>query len=113
MIPKELLSEDGIEEALNTMQYANSDAHIRDLMESRQKAIHDQASREHFAREEGIAEGKAEGIAKGIAKGNIEGKAESQLEIARNLLDILDDEIIAKKTGLDLDTVRQLRNGLK
>jgi len=94
-------------------------------MESRQKAIHDQASREYFAREEGIAEGiekgkaegKAEGIAEGIAEGktegNIEGKAESQLEIARNLLDILDDEIIAKKTGLDLDTVRQLRNGLK
>ena len=121
MIPKELLSEDGIEEALNTMQYANSDAHIRDLMESRQKAIHDQASREYFAREEGIAEGiekgkaegKAEGIAEGKTEGNIEGKAESQLEIARNLLDILDDEIIAKKTGLDLDTVRQLRNGLK
>lgn len=31
------------------------------------------------------------------------------IEIARNLLDVLDDEVIAKKTGLDIDLIKQLR----
>lgn len=31
------------------------------------------------------------------------------LEIAKNLLDILDDETISRKTGLPVDLVHQLR----
>jgi len=44
---------------------------------------------------------------KGFKKGFEEGKA--QISIAKNLLDILDDETIAKKTGLSVDTVNNLR----
>lgn len=32
-----------------------------------------------------------------------------ELEIAKNLLDILDDETISIKTGLDIDIVKKLR----
>ncbi len=38
-----------------------------------------------------------------------EGKREGKIEIAKNLLDILDDETIALKTGLEVEEVRQLR----
>ena len=38
-----------------------------------------------------------------------EGKLEEKLEIARNLLDILDDETIAAKTGLSIEEVKRLR----
>lgn len=38
-----------------------------------------------------------------------EGEQKKAVEIARNLLDVLDDETIAEKTGLSLDDVRELR----
>ncbi len=38
-----------------------------------------------------------------------EGKIERDLEIATNLLDVLDDETISLKTGLPLNSIQQLR----
>ena len=38
-----------------------------------------------------------------------EGKVEKQREIAKNLLDVLNDQIIAEKCGLSLEEVKQLR----
>lgn len=38
-----------------------------------------------------------------------EGKVEKQREIAKNLLDVLNDQMIAKKCGLSLEEVKQLR----
>lgn len=38
------------------------------------------------------------------------GKDEKALEIAKNLLDILDDKTIAEKTGLTEEEVAKLRN---
>ena len=52
--------------------------------------------------EEGKREGKREG--------KIEGKIEEKVEIAKNLLDVLDDETIALKTGLTIEEVQRLRN---
>ncbi len=43
-------------------------------------------------------------------EGKREGKKERDMEIAQNLLDVLDDETIALKTGLDIEEVRRLRN---
>lgn len=42
-------------------------------------------------------------------KGKEEGIKESKKEIAIKLLDILDDETIAEKTGLDIEEVKRLR----
>jgi hypothetical protein len=39
----------------------------------------------------------------------LKGKEEEKLEIARNLLDILDDETIAAKAGLTVEKVKELR----
>ena len=42
-----------------------------------------------------------------------EGKIEKQREIARNLLDVLNDQMIAKKCDLSLEEVKQLRKEYK
>ena len=41
--------------------------------------------------------------------GRRRGKIEKQREIARNLLDVLNDQMIAKKCDLSLEEVKQLR----
>ena len=46
--------------------------------------------------------------AEGEARGEARGEVKSQTIIARNLLDILDDETIAQKTGLSMDEVRKI-----
>jgi predicted transposase/invertase (TIGR01784 family) len=54
-------------------------------------------------------EAEAKGMEKGIELGKQEGEQAKALEIARNLLDVLDDAIIAVKTGLSVDEVQALR----
>ncbi len=54
--------------------------------------------------------GRAEGIELGKQEGIELGKQERELEIARNLLDVLDDATIAVKTGLTVEQIQSLRN---
>ena len=49
------------------------------------------------------------GRVEGRVEGRAEGKAEEKTDIARNLLDILNDETIALKTGLSQESVAKLR----
>ncbi|MCX6073744.1 MAG: hypothetical protein NTY39_05420, partial [Campylobacterales bacterium] len=62
------------------------------------------------ARDMALAKGMAEGMAEGIEQGREEGEKNKAIEIAKNLLDILDDETIALKTGLTPTDVKKLRN---
>ena len=50
------------------------------------------------------------GIKIGIEQGIEQGKEEEKVEIAQNLLDVLDDETIALKTGLTIEEVRRMRD---
>ena len=50
-----------------------------------------------------LLEIKERELQKGIKQGKI--------EVAKNLLDVLDDETIALKTGLDFEEVKRLREG--
>lgn len=56
-----------------------------------------------------LDEMKDKAKAEGRAEGRAEGEKKKTLDIAKNLLDVLDDEIIAEKTGLSIDEVRKLR----
>ena len=38
-----------------------------------------------------------------------EGKEEAKLEVAKNLIDILNDETIASRVGIDIIRVKELR----
>ena len=45
----------------------------------------------------------------GLEQGKSEGERAKAVEIARNLLDVLDDATIAQKTGLSVADIQQLR----
>lgn len=59
--------------------------------------------------EEKLAQAEEKGLAKGMEKGRAVGEQAKAFEIARNLLDVLDDATIASKTGLNLMQIAQLR----
>ena len=61
------------------------------------------------AKAEGIEEGKEEGRKEGRKEGRMEGEFKKAIEIAKNLLDVLEDDLIAIKTGLSIEEVRSLR----
>jgi predicted transposase/invertase (TIGR01784 family) len=46
---------------------------------------------------------------KGIEKGIEKGEHNKSIEIAKNLLDVLDVEVIAKKTGLTVKEIEKLK----
>ncbi|MBD2148908.1 Rpn family recombination-promoting nuclease/putative transposase [Pseudanabaena sp. FACHB-1277] len=58
------------------------------------------------ARDEGKEEGRQEGRQEGLE----EGKAIAKLEMARKLLDVLDDEAISQVSGLSVAEIAKLRN---
>jgi flagellar biosynthesis/type III secretory pathway protein FliH len=60
--------------------------------------------------EKAMAKGLAQGLAQGLEQGLEQGVAQERMEIAKALLDILDDETIALKTGLSQEEVCHLRN---
>jgi predicted transposase/invertase (TIGR01784 family) len=60
--------------------------------------------------EKGFSEGIEKGIKEGIKEGKQEGLEEAKIEIAKNLLDILDNETISIKTGLSISEVEKLRD---
>ena len=60
-----------------------------------------------------IDSARAEGEAKGKAEGKAEGELAKAKEIAKSLLDLLDDDTIAAKTGLPRDEINILRHPSK
>jgi hypothetical protein len=45
----------------------------------------------------------------GKDEGRVEGGQQKAVEIARNLIDVLDDQTIAVKTGLSVEEIARLR----
>lgn len=76
-----------------------------------QKLAIEQADENGFAKgmEKGLEQGLVQGIEKGMELGVEQGMETKAIEIARNLLDVLDNETIALKTGLSVDVVEGLR----
>ncbi|SJM94852.1 conserved hypothetical protein [Crenothrix polyspora] len=105
-IPDTLMMEPSINEAFGI---ANKAGLTEEELEAQEKR-HDFIRLQRGSIEKALLDGKAEGKAEGLA----EGAQEKALEIARNLLDVLDDATIAQKTGLQEAEIRQLReNGHK
>ena len=76
-----------------------------EILESKREEVEKMVARNAFMIEEMKEEAKNEGIEEGFERG----KQEEQIKIAKNLLDILDDETITVKTGLHIEVVRKLR----
>ncbi|MBL4903980.1 MAG: PD-(D/E)XK nuclease family transposase, partial [Desulfocapsa sp.] len=58
----------------------------------------------------GIAQGIEQGIEQGIVQGMAEGEKQKAMEIARNLIDVLDLRTIALKTGLTEQEIVKLKS---
>ena len=91
------MSIEEIREAKDELIRMSNDEKQREIYEMRAKILKDKVS--------ALNEAERKGIEKGIQQG-IEQKS---IEIAKNLLDILDDETIARKTGLSIDVIKKLR----
>ncbi|HQK71978.1 MAG TPA: hypothetical protein PL101_12795 [Bacteroidales bacterium] len=80
--------------ALQEMVRASNDETVRQILEMRSKARHEEASRLYQAKREGIEEG--------IEKRNI--------EVAKNMLNLkLSLEVISQTTGLSIGEIEKLK----
>ncbi|HRX71050.1 MAG TPA: hypothetical protein P5329_07740, partial [Candidatus Competibacteraceae bacterium] len=57
---------------------------------------------------EGRKEGREEGREEGLQQGIEQGRQAEKLALARSLIGLLGIEVIAEKTGLNQETIRQL-----
>ena len=88
------MSKEEIKEAKSELLRMSADSKDRFMYEKRKESILEKVSL--------IESSEQKGIEKGLREGKI--------EIAINLLDILDDETISIKTGLEIDYIKNLRN---
>jgi predicted transposase/invertase (TIGR01784 family) len=93
----ESLNEPCIVDAFSRINEAAMTAEELDLQWRRHDFIHAQRTSIELAEE------------KGEARGRQEGRQEALLDVACNLLDVLDDETIALKTGLTIAQISMLR----
>ncbi|MFL7797809.1 hypothetical protein OIM93_13275, partial [Clostridium chauvoei] len=79
----------------------------------REKSFFDKISAlsnaEEKGREQGLEEGREQGLEEGREQGLEEGKLLERINIAKNLLDVLDNETISLKTGLSVEEIEKLR----
>ena len=100
------MSKEEIKEAKSELLRMSADSKDRFMYEKRKESILEKVSLIESAEQKGIEKGLREGLREGKKEGIREGK----VEIAINLLDILDDETISIKTGLEIDYIKNLRN---
>lgn len=117
-IINEIVSEEGVMQlAYEEYSKINADDLLREQLEARQKFIWDVTTEKSLAKkeariaglEEGRKEGREEGRKVGKEEGRKEGVEEGKIEVARELLNILDDKKISEATGLDLEVIKNLR----
>ena len=96
----------------NLIEYLNrnyfNDDRLEEEMNTMTKTLYDPEVEKRgieIGRQQGIQQGMQQGMQQGIQQGIIKTKIEN----AKSLLDILDDETIAIKIGLELDIVKKIR----
>lgn len=87
---KELMSLDtAIEKAEQKIEYLSSDEEAMRIYYERERSLHERANM--------------------ISSAEVRAEKKAKLEIANNLLDVLDDETISIKTGLNVEEIKSLR----
>ena len=106
LIDKLEMSSDEIKEAKEELLRLSGNDKERERYEKRFESLLEQNSL--------LANAERKGLQKGLEKGKKEGLKEGakkeKILIAKNLLDVLDDETISNKTGLSLKEIKELRN---
>jgi len=98
-----------IQKAHHSLQVMSLDEENRRLYEAREMFLHDQATRMHEAKEEGLEEGMEKGLEKGMKRGMEKAKE----TVAKNLLSKgMNDEFVMETTGLDQSVIDKLKKSL-
>ena len=104
-IPKELEDNENIKKAIEKLDIMYLDKEEREIYENDLKALRIHKAEIKTAEEKGIQKGMQKGMQKGIE----EGEKKKALEIAKKLLDVLDNATISVKTGLTIEEIQKLR----
>ena len=94
-VPETMGAVPEIQKAFEIANQANLNREELEDLEKREIYIHDQRN----------------AIKRAIRQGKEQGMREAKLEIAKQLLDVLDEELISQKTGLSLEDVQNLKQG--
>ncbi|MEA2028261.1 MAG: Rpn family recombination-promoting nuclease/putative transposase [Campylobacterota bacterium] len=103
-IPKELNS-DVIKNTFERAEFASMSKSEQENYHKNLKVYRDLVNSLDFAIKEGLRLGREEGK----QEGREEGEKKKSIEIAKNLLDVLDSQTIALKTGLSIEEIERLR----
>ncbi|MGL4736084.1 MAG: hypothetical protein ACRCW2_01400, partial [Cellulosilyticaceae bacterium] len=103
------LTHEEIREAKDELWRLSRDSKERELYDMRENSLRDKMSALHTAEQKGMQKGMQKGIQEGMQKGIQKGIEQEKRALAQALLDILDDETIAVKTGLTKEDVYALR----
>ncbi|OON93849.1 MAG: hypothetical protein ATN31_05235 [Candidatus Epulonipiscioides saccharophilum] len=94
-----------INKAMDILTELSGDEKVRKTYFERHRILMEENSALNKARKDSREEGRKEGIEEGMQKG-IE-------KTAIAFLDLLEDDVIALKTGLDIESIRNLRKANK
>ncbi len=100
-VPSTMEQEPAINHAFQVAKQSRLTRKELEILEQRELVLHDNRNAIRYAEEKGRSEGREEG--------KQEGRKEAAIAIARQLLDVLDLETIAAKTGLSLMDLRSLQ----
>jgi predicted transposase/invertase (TIGR01784 family) len=104
-IPPEMKQEPAIQRAFQVAEQSNLTRKELEILEKREMFLHDNRNAILLAQQKAREEGRREGIEEGVEKG----QKTASLKIAQQLLDVLDLETIAQKTGLSLEELHALK----
>lgn len=105
VVPQTMETVSEIQQAFAIADETNLNAEELKDLESRERYIQDQQGVLLKGIEEGLAKGREEGRKEGLALG----MREKALSIARQLLNVLDNQTISQTTGLSVEDVQNLR----
>ncbi|MEK0181431.1 MAG: Rpn family recombination-promoting nuclease/putative transposase [Oscillatoriales cyanobacterium] len=105
VVPSTMENVSEIQQAFAIANETNLNAEELKDLEDRERYIMDQQGILRKGIEEGLAQGREEGREEGIALG----MREKALEIARQLLNVLDNQTISQTTGLSVEDIQNLR----
>lgn len=104
-IPQTIHQNKAVKEFFDTAEFLKLSPDEQFAYQQNLKARLDYINVMRYAKKVARESGHKEGLKEGLK----EGERKKAVEIAKNLLDLLDDEIIAFKTGLSIDSIRELR----
>ena len=100
-IPEELAVDESVKKAVERLDVMYLDKDEREIYENDLKRLRDYIA--------GMKTAEIRGMEKGMEKGIKQGQYHEKINIAKNLLDVLDNKTIAIKTGLTIEEIQKLR----